>query len=47
MNSLIKLWGLVDGKYGPLVAGAVVLAIVAAAVYFKVTPGYILGWLGF
>lgn len=46
MASLKTLWGLVDEKYGPWVAGAVVLGVIAAAIYFKVTPGYILSWLG-
>lgn len=46
MFTLAGLWSLVNGKYGPLVAGMAVLAIIAAAVYFKVTPGYILAWLG-
>ena len=46
MPSLAGLWVWVNGKYGPLAAAAVILAIIAAAIYFKVTPGYILSWLG-
>ena len=43
--SLIRIWELVNNKYGAIVAGIVVVVIVGFAWWFGYTPYQVAGWL--
>ncbi|HPC93165.1 MAG TPA: hypothetical protein PLJ74_13070 [Myxococcota bacterium] len=46
MQKLLTLWGMIDSKYGPWVAGFVVLAVIGIAYYLRLTPAQVFQWLG-
>lgn len=46
MSTLKTFWAIVDGKYGAMLAGIVVVAVVGIAWYLGYTPGQVIDWLG-
>lgn len=46
MKALLSIWGFVANRYGAIVAGVVILAILGIAYYLGYTPSQVISWIG-